>query len=107
MDNKKCIVIFLTEDTATTYNGKPLMLQDALFCPILTWCMRAWLKKGVRRFFVVCDGELVDEVTACFPAEAAAVRFPAARVLWKSTRDSDTSSSSRSSVWVPAVRARA
>lgn len=73
MDNKKCIVIFLTEDTATTYNGKPLMLQDALFCPILTWCMRAWLKKGVRRFFVVCDGELVDEVTACFPAEAAAV----------------------------------
>ena len=49
MDNKKCIVIFLTEDTATTYNGKPLMLQDALFCPILTWCMRAWLKKGVRR----------------------------------------------------------
>lgn len=73
MDNKKCIVIFLTEDTAETYDGKPLMLQDALFCPILTWCMRAWLKKGVRRFFVVCSGEYIDEVTACFPEEAAAV----------------------------------
>ena len=73
MESKKCIAVFLTEDTAKTYNGKPLMLQDALFCPILNWCMRAWLKKGVRRFFVVCDGELVDEVTACFPAEAAAV----------------------------------
>ena len=73
MDNKKCIVVFLTEDTAETYDGKPLMLQDALFCPILTWCMRAWLKKGVRRFFVVCAEEYLDEVTACFPPECAAV----------------------------------
>ena len=73
MENKKCIVVFLTEDTAETYNGKPLMLQDALFCPILTWCMRAWLKKGVRRFFVVCAEEYLDEVTACFPPECAAV----------------------------------
>lgn len=73
MDSKKCIVVFLTEDQAATYNGKPLMLQDALFCPILTWCMRAWMKKGVRRFFVVCDGQYVDEVTACFPSESAAM----------------------------------
>jgi bifunctional UDP-N-acetylglucosamine pyrophosphorylase/glucosamine-1-phosphate N-acetyltransferase len=73
VDNKKCIVVFLTEDTAETYDGKPLMLQDALFCPILTWCMRAWLKKGVRRFFVVCAEEYLDEVTACFPPECAAV----------------------------------
>lgn len=73
MENKKCIVIFLTEDTAETYDGKPLMLQDALFCPILTWCMRAWLKKGVRRFFVVCDSQYLDEVGRCFPEEAAAV----------------------------------
>jgi len=73
MDNKKCIVIFLTEDTAQTYDGKPLMLQDALFCPILNWCMRAWIKKGVRRFFVVCDSRYLDEAAACFPEEAAAV----------------------------------
>ncbi|MCI9444904.1 MAG: glucosamine-1-phosphate N-acetyltransferase [Oscillospiraceae bacterium] len=73
MDNKKCIVIFLTEDTARTYDGKPLMLQDVLFCPILNWCMRAWMKKGVRRFFVVCDSASLEEVAACFPEEAAAV----------------------------------
>lgn len=73
MDGKKCIVVFLTEDQAGTYNGKPLMLQDALFCPILTWCMRAWMKKGVRRFFIVCGGEYVDEVTACFPSESVAM----------------------------------
>lgn len=73
MDSKKCIAIFLTEDMAKTYDGKPLMLQDALFCPILNWCMRAWIKKGVRRFFVICDSVYMDEVTACFPEEAAAV----------------------------------
>ena len=73
MDNKKCIVVFLTEDTAETYDGKPLMLQDALFCPILTWCMRAWLKKGVRRFFVVCRSEDLEDAAACFPEGAAAV----------------------------------
>ena len=73
MDNKKCIVIFLTEDTARTYDGKPLMLQDALFCPVLNWCMRAWMKKGVMRFFVVCDGAYSEEVLACVPQGAAAL----------------------------------
>jgi len=73
MDNKKCIVIYLTEDQAETYDGKPLMLQEALFCPILIWCLRAWMKKGVRRFFVVCGSEYLEEVTACFPADAAAM----------------------------------
>ena len=70
--DKKCIVIFMTGDTAQTYNGKPLMLQDALFCPVLNWCMRAWVKKGVRRFFVVCAPEHHEEVAACFPAGCAA-----------------------------------
>jgi len=73
MDNKKCIVVYLTEDQAETYDGKPLMLQEALFCPILIWCLRAWMKKGVRRFFVVCESRYVEEVTACFPPEAAAM----------------------------------
>lgn len=73
MDNKKCIAVFLTGDEAETYNGKPMMLQDVLFCPVLNWCMRAWLKKGVRRFFVVCAGEYLDEAAACFPSGAVAV----------------------------------
>lgn len=69
---KKCIVIFLTDDTAQTYDGKPLMLQDALFCPVLNWCMRAWMEKGIGRFFIVCDAEYHSEVTACFPNGAIA-----------------------------------
>lgn len=71
--DRKCIVIFLTGDTARTYNGKPLMLQEALFCPVLTWCMRAWTKKGIRRFFVVCDEKYHKEVLSCVPPDAVAV----------------------------------
>ena len=69
---KKCVVIFLTEDVAPTYDGKPLMLQDVLFCPVLNWCMRAWMKKGIERFFVVCDSEYHDDVMAAFPPDAVA-----------------------------------
>ncbi len=66
----KCIVIFLTEDTAPTYDGKPLMLQNVLFCPVLNWCMRAWMEKGIERFFIVCDSEHHDDVMAACPPEA-------------------------------------
>lgn len=69
---QKCIVIFLTEDTVQTYDARPLMLQEVLFCPVLNWCMRSWMEKGIGRFFVVCDSEYHDEVTACFPEGAAA-----------------------------------
>ena len=70
--DKKCVVIFLTGDTASTYNGKPLMLQDALFCPVLNWCMRAWMEKGVGRFFVVCEDKDLADAAACFPEGAVA-----------------------------------
>ena len=68
--SNKCIVLFLTDDTAPTYDGKPLMLQDVLFCPVLNWCMRAWMEKGIERFFVVCDSEHHDDVLAVCPPDA-------------------------------------
>lgn len=68
----KCMVIFLTEDTAPTYDGKPLMLQEVLFCPVLNWCVRAWMEKGIERFFVVCDSEYHDEVLSLMPEGAIA-----------------------------------
>lgn len=70
--DKKCIVIFMDEETDQTYNRKPLMLQDVLFCPVLNWCMRAWMKKGVMRFFIVCEEEYQQEAMACVPEGAAA-----------------------------------
>ena len=65
-----CTAVFLPEKDPQTYNGKPLMLQDVLFCPALAWCARAWLGRGIRRFFVVCSAALREEALACFPAEA-------------------------------------
>ena len=69
---KKCIVIFLNEGSAQTYDSKPLMLQEALFCPVLNWCMRAWMEKGIGRFFVVCDSEYHSDVISCFPTGSVA-----------------------------------
>ncbi len=34
--------------------GKPLMLHELLFCPILTWVCEELQSNGVQRFFVVC-----------------------------------------------------
>ena len=68
--NSMCTAVFLPEKDPGTYNGKPLMLQDVLFCPVLAWCARAWLGGGIRRFFIVCAEALREEALACFPAEA-------------------------------------
>ena len=67
---QKCIAIFLTEGSDQTYNGKPLMLQEVLFCPVLNWCMRAWMGKGIRRFFVICEEQFREEAAACVPTGA-------------------------------------
>lgn len=72
MNDLKCIAVFATDGCGQTYNGKPLMLQSALFCPVLDWCMRAWAKKGVRRFFVICEEEFWEDAEACFPEDVAA-----------------------------------
>ena len=70
--SKKCIVIFMMDEPGQTYNGKPLMLQEALFCPVLDWCMRAWTEKGIGRFFIVADPEYHDEIASCIPEGAVA-----------------------------------
>lgn len=80
---KKCIVIFLTEELAPTYDGKPLMLQEVLFCPVLNWCMRAWMEKGIERFFVVCDSKFHEDVMAAAPGDAVVA------VGTEDTRESD------------------
>ena len=70
--DSRCIVIFLTGDGVPMDNGKPLMLRNVLFCPVLNWCMRAWMKEGVGRFFIVCGQELQEEAAACVPEGANA-----------------------------------
>lgn len=49
----KTAIVNLKEDAFSA--GKPLMLHELLFCPILTWACEELQSNGVRRFFVVCD----------------------------------------------------
>ncbi len=46
-------IVNLKEDAFSA--GKPLMLHELLFCPILTWVSEELQSNGVRRFFVVCE----------------------------------------------------
>ena len=62
-------VIFLTASPDPD-RKKPLMLEDVLFCPILTWVARKLTADGVERFFAVCGPEYADEVRACLPEGA-------------------------------------
>ena len=67
MEEQK-VAVFLPESGDLSPYGKPLMLQEVLFCPVLTWCVRAWKSRGVGRFFLVCEEPLREEGLACFPA---------------------------------------
>ena len=57
VDQKK-VAVFLPDGGALSHDRKPLMLQEVLFCPVLTWCVRAWKSRGVERFFLVCEEAL-------------------------------------------------
>lgn len=42
------------------------MLQNVLFCPVLTWLSTALREQGVERFFVCCPASYQEEALACF-----------------------------------------
>lgn len=68
MDQKRA-VIFLTA-SPDPEQKKPLMLEDILFCPILTWVASKLNDEGVERFFVVSGPEYADAARDCFPSDA-------------------------------------
>lgn len=67
--NRTCVAIYLPTDERENYHGKPLILQNVMFCPVLTWCTRAWIARGVQRFFLVGDGECPQAILDCFPGD--------------------------------------
>lgn len=52
-----------------TSGEKPLMLSEVLFCPVLVWVHQELLRRGIGRFFVVCDEALRHEVAPLFEGE--------------------------------------
>ncbi|MCQ2447921.1 MAG: hypothetical protein MJ073_03310 [Oscillibacter sp.] len=63
-------VFFLEEDSAIPVDGKPLMLETIVNRPALSWAAERLIADGVQRFFVVSSPRFVQQVRACFPAEA-------------------------------------
>lgn len=60
--------VFMMEDSFDLLHSKPLMLEDVLFCPLLTWMSEQLRADGVERFFVVCGPEYAEAARACFSA---------------------------------------
>lgn len=60
-------VVFIPDDTAKTGYSRPMMLQNIMGTPLLSWLVSALLSGGVGRFFLVCHERFRREVRACFP----------------------------------------
>lgn len=61
--------VFMMEDSFDLLESKPLMLEDVLFCPLLTWMSEQMRADGVERFFVVCGPGYAEAARACFFAD--------------------------------------
>ena len=72
MSEIKRAVIFM--DTVPEDGGdaaRPLILQQVLFCPILTWLDDALRKEGVERLFRFGPARVREAAEACFPTGIA------------------------------------
>lgn len=54
-------VVCFVEEELLPDSRRPLMLEDFLAVPILTWMGRQLLAEGIQRFFVVCAPEFASQ----------------------------------------------
>ena len=62
METKRAVLF--VDDAEGELIRKPLMLQNVLFCPVLTWLSTALREQGVERFFVCCPASYQEEALA-------------------------------------------
>ena len=60
-------VVFIPDDTAKTGYSRPMMLQNIMGTPLLSWLASSLMAGGVGRFFLVCHERFKREARACFP----------------------------------------
>ena len=60
-------VVFIPDDTGKTGYSRPMMLQNIMGTPLLSWLASSLIDGGVGRFFLVCHDRFRREVRACFP----------------------------------------
>ena len=66
-------VIFLPDDTSKTGYGRPMLLQNLMGTPMLSWLVDSMSAGGVERFFLVCRPQNAAEAKRCFPADVELV----------------------------------
>ena len=64
-------VIFIPDDTPKTGFSRPMMLQNIMGTPLLSWLASSLMAGGVGRFFLVCHERFKREARACFPDDVA------------------------------------
>lgn len=62
-------IIFIPDDTAKTGYARPMMLQNIMGTPLLTWLSSELVSGGVGRFFLVCHERFKREARECFPKD--------------------------------------
>ena len=60
-------VIFLPDDTGKTGLARPLLLQNLMGAPLLSWLVDSLAAGGVERFFLVCRPACEAAARDCFP----------------------------------------
>ena len=65
--SERSAVIFLTDDTAKTGYTKPMMLQNIMGIPMLSWLVSSLVTGGCERFFLAVQEKLRAPALACFP----------------------------------------
>ena len=61
-------VLILTDDTSKTGSCKPMMLQNIMGVPVLSWLTAELTANGWGRFFFICPETYRAEAEGCFPA---------------------------------------
>ena len=78
-------VIFIPDDTPKTGFSRPMMLQNIMGTPLLSWLASSLMAGGVGRFFLVCHERFKREARACFPDDVEfscpSVEATAARIF--------------------------
>ena len=66
IDVKRAVIFVDDEGEDEGSAGKPLLFQQVLFCPMLTWLSDELRSRGVERFFVLCDQKYQQQALSCF-----------------------------------------
>lgn len=60
-------VVFIPDDTAKTGYSRPMMLQNIMGTPLLSWLASSLIAGGVGRFFMVCHERFRRDVPRLHP----------------------------------------